>query len=321
MANLGRLLNLTPIGKIIGTNNTFGDRFGLFGFLQKGKGQSGLSNLWRSMTGSGLTDAQKEANIFEANQAQRQMDFQQQMRDTQYQSAVNDMKSAGLNPALMYGSGASGNAAPSGAMAASESPGAPDVVGLLGQIQNLALLNSQKRNLDANTGKTIAETDLTKQNVVNSAATYNKLVAEVRNLGLSGDAQEIVNKYLERNQQVALQNMTLEGDKLAAEWTEIQQKISNLSTEEKKMLQEIAESKQRVNYLLSQTALNEEQIKEVSATISKINQERDNLVKVGKLTDKDIDFYEWNHGERISAAGINAGVRYWPNKNQRDKNR
>lgn len=45
--------------------------------------------------------------------AQRQMDFQERMRDTTYQSAVAGMEEAGLNPALMYGSGAAAQA-PSG---------------------------------------------------------------------------------------------------------------------------------------------------------------------------------------------------------------
>lgn len=290
-----------------------------------GHGFNGVKDAYKSMsdatTGAHLTGAQREANEFESQQAERQMLFQQQMRDSQYQSAVADMKGAGLNPALMYGSGASGNAAPSGAMAASESPGSPDIVGLLGQMQNLALLRAQARNLDANTGKTLAETDLTKQNIVESNARIQQIKANVRSLGLSADAQEIVNKYLDRKESVGLQNMELEGNKLAAEWTEIQQKISNLSTEQQKMLQDIAESQRRVDYLLSQQRLNDAQIEEIKHTILKIDAERDNLIKTGIVIDKDIDFYEWNHGENITAAGVNAGARYWPNKKQRDKNR
>lgn len=288
-------------------------------------GFKGFRSAWQSMgdatTGAHLTGAQREANVFTAEQAQKQMDFQQQMRDSQYQSAVADMKAAGVNPALMYGSGASGNSAPSGAMASSVAPSSPDVTGLLGQIANLSLLRSQKANLDANTGKTLAETDLTKQNIVESNARIQQIKANVRQLGLSADAQEIVNKYLDRKENVALQNMTLEGDKLAVEWTEIQQKISNLGTEQQKMLQDIAESSQRVSYLLSQERLNNEQVNEIQATIAKINQERDNLVKTGKVLDKDIDFYEWNHGSEMVIAGQRTGTRYIPDKKYRDKNR
>lgn len=311
----------TLISSIIsGAANLFPAIGGLFAH-----GFKGFRSAWQSMgdaiTGAHLTGAQREANAFTAEQAQKQMDFQQQMRDSQYQSAVADMKSAGLNPAVMYGSGASGNSAPSGAMASSVAPSSPDVTGLLGQIANLSLLRSQKANLDANTGKTLAETDLTKQNIVESNARIQQIKANVRQLGLSADAQEIVNKYLDRKENVALQNMTLEGDKLAAEWTEIQQKISNLGTEQQKMLQDIAESSQRVSYLLAQERLNDEQIKEVQATIARINQERDNLVKTGKVLDKDIDFYEWNHGSEVVIAGQRSGSRYIPSRRERDKNR
>lgn len=279
------------------------------------------SSLLNSITGAHLTGAQQEANAFTAQQAQNQMDFQQQMRDTQYQSAVSDMQKAGVNPALMYGSSASGNVAPSGAMATSAQPSQPDAVGLLGQIVNLSLLGSQKRNIDADTNKKIADTDLTKQNIVESNARIQQIKSNVRNLDLSAEAQQIVNSYLDRKENVALQNMTLEGDKLAAEWTEIQQKIANLKADENKTLQDIVESTERVNYLLSQQSLNSAQIDEIRATIDKVNVERDNLIKTGILTDKDIDFYEWNHGSDMVIAGQRTGTRYIPSKKYRDKNR
>lgn len=279
------------------------------------------TSLVNAVTGAHLTGAQQEANQFTADQAQKQMDFQQQMRDSQYQSGVADMQKAGLNPALMYGSGASGNVAPSGAMASSVSPSDSNPVGLIGQIANLSLLGAQKSNLEANTNKTIAETDLTKQNIVESNAKVQQIKSNIRNLDLSTDAQEIINKYLDRKENVALQNMTLEGDKLAAEWTEIQQKLANLKAEEQKTLQDISESTERVNYLLSQQSLNSAQIDEIRATIDKINVERDNLVKSGKVLDKDIDFYEWNHGSDMVIAGQRSGTRYIPSKKFRDKNR
>lgn len=275
----------------------------------------------KSVTGSGLTDAQKEANRFEADQAQKQMDFQQQMRDSQYQSAVVDMQKAGVNPALMYGNGASGNVAPSGAMAASESPGTPDVVGLLGQIANLSLLRSQKRNIDADTNKKVADTDLTKQNIVESGARIQQIAANARKLGFEADAQIIVNRYLDRIQNTTLQNMTLEGNNLAAQWTETQQKIANLRAEEQKTLQDIIESKKRVDYLVSQKSLTDEQKKEVTATIAKIEQETDNLVKSGKLLQKDIDFYAWNHGsDLVLPTGARLGIRSF-NRVDRSKGR
>src|SRR5579859_4470267 len=42
--------------------------------------------------------------LFGSNQAQKQMDFQKEMASTAYQRTTADMRKAGLNPALMYGS-------------------------------------------------------------------------------------------------------------------------------------------------------------------------------------------------------------------------
>lgn len=68
-------------------------------------------SMYNAKTQAGLTGAQKEANAFNAEQAQISRDFSEMQRQTNYQTAVADMEKAGLNPALMYGSG--GNAASS----------------------------------------------------------------------------------------------------------------------------------------------------------------------------------------------------------------
>jgi len=55
------------------------------------------------------------ANAASAESAARQMDFQERMRETQYQTTVKDLMAAGLNPMLAYSQGGAGT--PSGAAA------------------------------------------------------------------------------------------------------------------------------------------------------------------------------------------------------------
>lgn len=57
----------------------------------------------------------ERANASNSAMAQRQMDFQERMSNTQYQRAMADMRVAGLNPILAYKQGGAGT--PSGASA------------------------------------------------------------------------------------------------------------------------------------------------------------------------------------------------------------
>lgn len=74
-------------------------------------------------------DARVQAqNAFNAEEAQKNRDFQAQMSNTAYQRAVADMKAAGINPMMAYSQG--GASTPSGASATStySAVGAPSPV-------------------------------------------------------------------------------------------------------------------------------------------------------------------------------------------------
>lgn len=63
----------------------------------------------------------QEQNIFNSAEAQKNRDFQERMSNTAYQRAMQDMKTAGLNPILAYQQG--GASSPSGSSASSGSGG------------------------------------------------------------------------------------------------------------------------------------------------------------------------------------------------------
>ena len=57
----------------------------------------------------------RQANVDNRREAQKNRQFQERMRNTQWQAAVADMKAAGINPAVAYSKGPA--AAPSGSQA------------------------------------------------------------------------------------------------------------------------------------------------------------------------------------------------------------
>jgi len=104
----------------------------------------------------------EDTNAANAQQAAKQMDFQERMSNTSYQRAVADMQAAGLNPMLAYSQGGAGT--PGGAMATMQNSAASGAAaaGMYHQQQNVRsdteLKNSQATLNAAETAHTMART-------------------------------------------------------------------------------------------------------------------------------------------------------------------
>lgn len=97
-----------------------------------------------------------KANAANARMAQKQMDFQREMSNTAYQRTTEDMRKAGLNPALAYQNG--GASTPTGASAQMQNT----MAGARGTAQGAADAYRGMKETQADVAQKAANTDNTK---------------------------------------------------------------------------------------------------------------------------------------------------------------
>lgn len=128
----------------------------------------GAQALFDIGTGSAASD--KEYELIRRLQKHDQQ-FQRDMRDTAYQSMTDDMKKAGINPAVaLSGGGGTVMGGSSSASAPNVNYGNVDLASILGSVNQTALTKSQQENIEADTdlkqkqsGKTQSEIKLNHQ--------------------------------------------------------------------------------------------------------------------------------------------------------------
>jgi hypothetical protein len=153
--------------------NPLGAIGGVLGFV--GQQQTNQKN-WDIAQASNAASAEQAAQQmdFQADQAKKQMEFQERTRADQYQTAVQDMMKAGLNPMLAYSQGGAGSlsgAAGSGAMGNITTPKMENTLASAVQGYQSMSMNDADINLKrATTTGTAAQTLKTEADTIKTAA-------------------------------------------------------------------------------------------------------------------------------------------------------
>jgi len=147
-------------------------------------------------------DMAQASNQASAEQAAKQMDFQERMRETQYQTAIKDMQKAGLNPMLAYHQGGAGT--PSGAMGQVSTAKVGNAIGsALQGYQSMAMNNADLDLKDATTKGTTASTIKTEADTIKTAAEIGYIL---ENTKLNTEQQRNLQQMLLKLQQ-EIQNL------------------------------------------------------------------------------------------------------------------
>ena len=183
-------------------------------------------------------------NNFNAKQAQIARDFNKEMDSTKYQRTVNDMKAAGVNPALAMDGGVTTQAG-SNAVAQGATPAYMNLSSMANMVQAL----SQARLNDTEAKHIQADIDLKRAQINYYSAFTTKITAETIGIGIN-------NQYLDTYNQLRNEGMEKTNKMTDARINEINENINKLKAETDLALKQAKTEEERVRLMITQEALN-----------------------------------------------------------------
>lgn len=275
-----------------GLNNMMNPKHDWFDYQSWNDAGSAIAS---KITGSALTPAEREANAFSAEEAEKARQWEEYMSSTSYQRQVTDMQKAGINPALAMTGGASGASTPSSPAPSSVAPASgmnmSDLMQLIMLPLNMKMMKAQIGNVDASTQNTIANTKKVGFDI-------DEIKSRIRGLDISNEQQEVILKYLDRSQQAQLRIQELSADRIDADIDHLNASIDKMDAERLAVFVEMCETYERINVLFTEQQLNVDQARYYAKLCS-------NLDKQNQVLDLTID--DWDYINVVGTQSANGG--------------
>lgn len=196
------------------------------------------SSLQKGLVNNHMSGAEREAAEFNANEAQKARDFNEQMDSTKYQRQVVDMQKAGINPALAMNGGVTTQATSNATGHASTSP-APMM-----SVVDLATTASNLRNLEAQRNLTDAQARLANANA---------------------DAVDIENKYKDRLELAIVRGQEAANNMTQAQIDKINKDIEKADEEIKLIIAQAKTEEEKQNALRAQALVDKANAQQIKA--------------------------------------------------------
>ena len=234
--------------------------------------------------GTGVQAFQNASNRrFEQEEAQKQRDWNEAMsvkqnawnleqwnRENEYNTPaaqVQRLRDAGLNP-LYYGlDGNSAGASPTAAQPLGyDRASIPNMDNPMAFGLDSALKLAQVRNVQADTERKQAETQVTSAKLPYEV---DLLKSQIRNSNLSSDAQAIINKYIDRQQEAELRMKSASAAQAEKSVEKMAGELEKMDFEKTTMFISWIETNEKILNLQKQRALTDKQLQELDSLIRK----------------------------------------------------